>query len=91
MSSKPFMQLIASLETDVKRFVQDNLTPVEDSVFFLEERGEEIFKTVFTKEEKIEALAITASLLYQEILAAQKRQKGQLTFWAKCKVLILGE
>lgn len=91
MSSKPFMQLIASLENDVKRFIRDNRTPVEDSVFFLEERGEEIFKTVFTKEEKIEALAITASLLYQEIISAQKRQRGQQTFWEKCKAIILGE
>lgn len=90
MSSKAFALLIASLELDVKKFVHENKQPVEDSVFFLEEKGTEIMRTIFSKEEKIEASAITASMLYQAIILKQKDHWNNLPWSEKFKVLFLG-
>lgn len=91
MSSKAFMKLIASLETDVKDFVRENKQPVADSVFFLEEKGTEIMCTVFSKEEKVEAFAIVASLLYQVILEQERTRRLSMSWTEKLKVLFLGK
>lgn len=90
MSSKPFMQLLTSLETDVHAFVKSNRNYAIDSVFFLEEKGKEIFSTVFSKEEKIEALAIAASMLYQEMLNERDREWHRKTLIEKIKVFFFG-
>lgn len=78
-NSKAVKNLLQSIEGDIDQFYQEDGQTEHDAVYFLEQLNTRIMSTIFSREEKIEFMAIAGSLFHAKGIAHWKgRLPGSL-------------
>lgn len=89
-NSTAVKNLLKTIEEDIENFFKEDRHSEADAVYFLEQLNSRIFSTIFTKEEKIEFVAIAASHFYSHGLT-RYRNRTPKTLWEKIRFIFSKE
>lgn len=90
LNSTAVKNLLRSIEEDIEIFFQEDSHSEDDAVYFLEQLNARIFTTIFSKEEKIEFIAIAASKFYTHGLT-RLRHRQPKTIWERIQFIFSKE